>query len=134
MVLWEVSFRMSYEYPFIDITRDLPGTSLSMWCIWNRELLQVPTRNAMVLDRIEKAVRKAGKVVEDWTDSETGKIFLLRCTCDKYDSVWNLFDEHRAIDAPPAVFENGWGYWRVISFSEDDIRALFKALNRRGEV
>ena len=134
MALWEVSFRISYEYPFIDITRDLPGIPLSMWCIWNRELLQVPTRNAMVLDRVEKAVRKAGKVVEDWTESETGKIFLLRCTCDKYDSVFNVFDEHHAIDAPPAVFENGWGYWRVISFSEDDLRGLFKALNRRGEV
>ena len=134
MVLWEVSFRMSYEYPFIDITRDLPGTSLSMWCLWNRELLQVLTRNAMVLDRVEKAVHKAGKVVEDWSESETGKIFLLRCTCDKYDSVWNVFDEHRAIDAPPAVFANGWGYWRAITFSEDDIRGLFKALNRRGEV
>lgn len=134
MALWEVSFRISYDYPFIDLSRDLPGIALSMWCIWNRELLQVPTREPSVLERVEKAVRRAGKVVEDWTESAAGKIFLLRCTCDRYDSVWNVFDEHRAIDAPPAVFENGWGYWRAISFSENDVRGLFKDLNRRGTV
>jgi len=133
MALWEVSFRISYDYPFIDLSRDLPGMALSMWCIWNRELLQVPTRDPGVLERVEKAVRRAGKVVEDWTESETGKIFMLRCTCDKYNSVWNTLDEHHAIDAPPAVFEGGWGYWRAISFSEGDVRDLFKALHLRGE-
>ena len=136
MALWEVSFRISYEYPFIDITRDLPGTSLSMWCIWNRELLQVPTRNAMVLDRVEKAVRKAGKVVEDWTESDGAKIFLLRCTCSTKgcDSVWDVIEEHRGIAMPPAVLEDGWGYWRAISFSEADVRDLLRALNRLGTV
>ncbi|MGI0148790.1 MAG: hypothetical protein ACREDF_04575 [Thermoplasmata archaeon] len=35
-----------------------PGLPISMWCIWNRELVQVPTLNETVLEEIEK-VRKA---------------------------------------------------------------------------
>jgi hypothetical protein len=43
MALWEISFRTQYDYPFIQMSQRYPGLPISMWCIFNRELLQVPT-------------------------------------------------------------------------------------------
>src|SRR2546430_1676221 len=43
MSLWEISFRTQYDYPFMKISARHPGLPISMWCIWNREMIQVPT-------------------------------------------------------------------------------------------
>ena len=54
MSLWEISFRTQYDYPFMKISAAHPGLPISMWCIWNREMIQVPTLDEAVLDQIAK--------------------------------------------------------------------------------
>lgn len=132
MALWEISFRTQYEYPFIEISGRHPGLPISMWCIWNRELIQVPTQDETTLREIEKDIRKAGHVIDRWVEAQEARIFLLRCTCSSLDSPWNVWEAHECIDAPPAVFQDGWGYFRVISFDESRTRDLFRDLNKRG--
>jgi hypothetical protein len=50
--LWEVSFRAQFEYPFIEVSQRNPDTALSLWCIWERELLRVPTLKKAVLEDV----------------------------------------------------------------------------------
>jgi hypothetical protein len=132
MGLWEVALRASYDYPFIDLSRYVPDTPISMWCLWNRELLQVPSRDARVMDTVERAVRKAGHVVDQWVDSGTTRLFLLRCTCDRYDSIWKLIEAHQCWDAPPVIYQDGWAHFRVISFEAQNPKDLFADLKTRG--
>jgi predicted DNA binding protein len=132
MSLWEVTFRNQYDYPFLELSAKLPGTALSMWCIWNRELLQVPTRDPAVLKVVEQAIGDAGHVVDEWVDSRGGRLFLLECTCGRHRSMWNVFDEHQCLDSPPAVFRDGWAYHRFLSFDPERTRTLFKDLRRLG--
>jgi len=132
MPLWEVTFRNQYDYPFLALSNKLPGTALSMWCIWNRELLQVPTRDPAVLKLVEKAIRDAGHVVDEWVDARGGRIFLLECTCGRHQSMWTVFDDHQCLDSPPAVFLDGWAYHRFLSFDPERTRTLFKDLRELG--
>lgn len=132
MGLWEISFRTQYDYPFMTISGRHPGLPMSMWCIWNRELLQVPTLDERILQDITKEIRKAGKVVDQWVEAQDSRIFMLRCTCGNWDSPWNVWEAHEAVDAPPAVFKDGWGHFRVISFDEVHTRDLFRDFNKRG--
>jgi predicted DNA binding protein len=132
MTLWEISFRSQFEYPFIDLSRQFPNTPISMWCLWDKELLQIPARDARTLDGITKGIRKAGRIIEEWADPGQGRIYLLNCTCEKYRSIWNVMDDHDCLDAPPAVYRDGWGYFRMLSFNDDHTRALFREMNRRG--
>ena len=79
MGLWELSLRSSWDYPFIDLSRQVLGTPISMWCIWNRELLQVPTRDPATLKKVDKAIRAAGDAWEDWSRlpwEERAAVFL----------------------------------------------------------
>lgn len=132
MNLWEIAFRTQYDYPFIEMSGRFPGTSMSLWCIWNRELLQIPTQDNAVLDGIEKELRKGGWVIEKWGDAHGGRTFFLKDTCDRWNSIWNIVEPHECLLAPPAVFADGWCYTRVLSFEEKMTRAMFKALQSNG--
>lgn len=132
MPLWEVSFRARYDYPFIALSAEIPETPISMWCVWNRELLQVPTRDPAVLGTVERAIRRSGKVVEEWVDAQDGRLFLLQCTCGRYDSYWNIVDANECFEAPPAVFQDGWGYFRALTLTDDRLRGLLGDFRKRG--
>jgi predicted DNA binding protein len=133
MTLWEVSVRAQYDYPFIALSRELPDTPISMWCIWDRELLQVPRIDPETTKEVERAIRKSGSIVDEWVDSrQGGRIFLLKCTCERHDSIWNIASANEVIDTPPVVFRDGWGYFRVLSLDEKRTRGFVQALRSRG--
>jgi predicted DNA binding protein len=132
MGLWEFSLRASYDYPFIDLSRSLPGTPISMWCIWDRELLQVPSRDLKVIETVERSIRKAGRVVDEWVDSRSSRIFLLECTCGRYDSLWNVIEAHECWDAPPVIYQDGWANFRVITFLSENARKVYRDFQKRG--
>ena len=133
MTLWEISFRAQYDYPFITMSRNYPGLPISMWCLFGRELLQVPTLDEAVLKRVQKDIEKAGRVVDNWAEGRDARIFMLqKCTCGDLDSPWNVWEPHEFVDAPPAVYKDGWGYFRLIGFDETKTRDLFREFNNRG--
>ncbi|HKZ60003.1 MAG TPA: helix-turn-helix domain-containing protein [Candidatus Thermoplasmatota archaeon] len=132
MNLWEISFRAQYDYPFIEMSRRYPGTPMSLWCIWNRELFQVPTHRTDVLEAIEKELKKGGWIIEKWGDANGGRTFFLKDTCARWNSIWNIVEPHSGLIAPPAVFADGWCYTRVLSFEEETTRAMFKELQSHG--
>lgn len=132
MSLWEISFRVQYDYPFIRMSGKQPSIPISMWCIWNRELLQVPTRDPAILEWFEKEIAKTGYVIEKWADAEDARVFLLKCTCGKLDSHWNIIEGLECLEVPPVVYQDGWAHLRVISFDESRTREMFRAFNDRG--
>jgi predicted DNA binding protein len=132
MVLWEFGVRSSYDYPFIELSRNVPGTPISMWCLWTHEMLEVPTRDAGTLKALDKAIRRAGRVVDEWADLRGGRVFLLKCTCDRYDSPWNIISNNQCWDTPPVVYEDGWSTLRALTFDEQNGMNLFQDLKRRG--
>jgi predicted DNA binding protein len=133
MGLWEITFRAQYDYRFIEMSRRYPGIPISMWCIWDRELLQVATDDVSVLKAIEGEVQEFGRTVDRWLDAREARIYLLcSCTCGDLNSPWNIWEAHQCTDVPPAIFRDGWGYFRVISLAEANTRELFRDLERRG--
>ena len=102
MSLWEVSFRTQYDYPSIRMSAKYPGLPISMWCLWGRELLQVPTTEEATVKSLERDIRKAGRVVDRWVEAGETRIFMLKCTCGQHDSPWNVWEAHEFFDAPPA--------------------------------
>jgi predicted DNA binding protein len=133
MNLWEVSFRTQYEYPFIEMSQRHPDTPMSLWCIWNRELLQVPTSSRLVLTAVEGLLKEGGFLIEKWGDVAGGRTYFLRDTCDRWNSVWNIVEPNSAMIAPPLVFSGGWCYGRMLAFEESTTRAVFKALGNEGK-
>lgn len=132
MPIWEISLRAQFNYPFIALSREFPETEITMWCVWNREMIRVPTHDPSILPGVARAIRKTGRVVDHWSDGDGARVFLLRCSCSKYDSPWNIISGADCFDAPPVVYRGGWGYCRVLSMDADHTRELFAAFHQRG--
>lgn len=131
MQLWEVSFRSTYEYPFMELSRRFGEAAISMWCVWDRELVRVATEAPELLATVEEELEALGRVTDRWTEGDGTGLFLLRCTCDGR-SPWTLWETHGCTDVPPALYRNGWGYFRVLTFQEDRTRDLFRSFRARG--
>jgi predicted DNA binding protein len=135
MGLWEVELRATYDYPFVELSREVPGVPISMWCLWHKELLRVPTQDAAVLSAVGRAIRRAGRLVEEWTDASDARLFLLECTCERYESSpWNLVEAHRCWDLPPVVYRDGWVGLRFGSFERGRPQAVLEEFRARGTV
>ncbi len=59
---------------------------------------------------------------------------MLKCTCGTHDSPWNVWEKLDFTDAPPSVYKDGWGYFRLLTFDEDATRSLFREFGQRGPV
>ena len=76
--------------------------------------------------------RKAGRCIDEWAEAGDTRIFMLKCTCGSHDSPWNVWEKFEFMDAPPAVYKDGWGYFRLVTFNEGGTKALFKDFGKRG--
>lgn len=81
---------------------------------------------------IERAMAEEGIETEKGTRSDGGIIYMSACACHEVDRVLNLAAEHQFVDEPPSVFLGGWGYFRLITFEEENLRPLFRELNSLG--
>lgn len=134
MGAWEISFKVKYDYPMMTMSGKHPGTKISMWCIWNREMVHAPMGHEDAMDDISEYMKKIGRTIEDFKPSRDGYVLTLKCTCDLTPTVWTYTNTNHMVDLYPAVFLDGWGYYRAISFNEEDTRNLFKDLGNIGSV
>lgn len=134
MSSWEISFRVKHEYPFISMSEKYPGTRISMWCVWDREMVHIPLNHEDLMKEVESYIKTIGRTIEGYKPSKEGFVITLRCSCDLNQSVWNLTNRNHCVDINPAVFLDGWGYYRMISFNDDDTRKFFMDLGAIGKV
>lgn len=132
MEAWEISFKIKYDYPFIRMSGKYPGVRISMWCVWDREMLHVPMNHEDLMTELEGYAKDINRVIDDYKPSNDGIVLTMKCSCDLLDSIWNVTERNHCSLVHPAVYLDGWGYFKVISFSETDIKKLFADLSKMG--
>lgn len=132
MVFQEITFRIKYDSPYVKISEKYPGHRISMWCVWDRELMHFPSGDPEIVNEIEKEVDKHGMLIDSSRESPGNNVILLKCTCGVFRNVWNITGEHRLVDLFPAVFLDGWAYYKVLSFEDSTLKEFFAELNTLG--
>lgn len=130
---WELSFRSRFTDPIIEFSAEFPEVPVSLWSVWTKELVQLPTDDARAAERLEMRLRKARREVELSRSVDTGRLYLLRETASRSSgSTQGLIAANECLDVPPIVFRDGWQYFQVVSFDEDRSRRLYRKLSQRG--
>ena len=132
METWEISLRVKYDYPFIEISSRYPGARISMWCVWNREMLHVPMGHENLMEELEEYAKNLNLTFEKHQRSSDGIVLTMKDSCEVLDSIWNIAERNNCSLVHPAVYLDGWGYFKIISFSENDTKKLFAELSRKG--
>ena len=134
MASWEISFKIRYDYPLIEMSERYKGSKITMWCVWEREMIHIPFGGRSLKTDIEEYVKKIGRFIEEFMPSSDGLVLTLKCSCDLYKTVWQITERTHTSDVGPATYLDGWGYFRVIAFNEKDIKELFHELSKLGNV
>ncbi len=132
MEFWEVSFRIKYENPFAKISENYAGSRISMWCIWNAEIIEVPDSQEDLISEIEKLVKEHDLTSQEHHCGNGIFVLQLRCSCSTFTNVWDVMHQHDGFPVHPAYFIDGWSYYRMVSTGEDSIRRFIESVNALG--
>jgi hypothetical protein len=91
-------------------------------------------------ERIQKSIREltralGARIIRRSFTSSNLQIVLQHCACDKIPPpTLPVIEGRNCLELQPAVYTGGWEWYRVIAFSETDLRHLFKDLSDRCKI
>ena len=134
MTYYELVFKLQHDCPYNDFSRNYPSAVISHWCNWSRDVLEFAYRDLQEDSSIQKSIQDmtrtiGAKVMRRSFARSNLQIVLQRCACDKISPpTLTVIERRNCLELQPAVYAKGWEWYRVIAFSERDIKSLFKDL------
>jgi predicted DNA binding protein len=135
MTYYELAFKLQHDdCPYNNFTKEHPSSVISHWCNWSRDVLEISlgqnTKASKDLPRIFKSL--GSKVVRKSHATASLQMVLQHCACDKLPPpTLPTIEKHNCLNLQPMVYAAGWEWYRVMAFSEADVRELFKELERK---
>lgn len=135
MTHYEVAFKLQHEgCPYNAFSRMHYSAVISHWCNWSRDVLEIAHRDLQsdqIQDSIQELTRALGtKIMRRSYTRSNLQVVLQHCACDKIPPpTLPVIERHNCLELQPAIYTEGWEWYRIIAFSERDIRNLFKELD-----
>jgi len=136
MTLYETAFRLQHDCPLNDLSKQHPDMVMSSWCNSDTDVIEVSRKgiedhqafqrdlHAAFESMKVKPLRKAG------SESEV-QVVIRHCGCENIPApVTPVFEKNHCLELQPCIYKGGWEYYRIISFTEKDARAVFSALSK----
>ena len=136
MTYYELTFKLQHECPYNNFSREYPSTIISHWCNWSRDVLEIvygSLQETRARQEIRKMLKSAGsKIIRQSPTSSSIQFVLQHCACDKLPPpTLPWIEKYNCLNLQPMVYTGGWEWYRVMAFSEQDIKKLFRDLERR---
>jgi predicted DNA binding protein len=136
MTYYELAFRLQHRCPYNDFSKAHPSSVISHWCNWSRDVLEIAHGNAPgegARKEIRKIFRGLGsKIIRQSLASSSVQVVLQHCACDKLPPpTLPVIEKYNCLNLQPMVYTGGWEWYRVMAFSEQDIKKLFRSLEAR---
>lgn len=135
MTHYEVSFRLQHDCPYNEFSKTYPEVVVSHWCNWSKDVLEIAGKD-VVEGQVQKSIRElTGKlgtrIIRRSTAGSNLQVVLQKCACDKLPPpTLPVIEGANCLELQPAIYSQGWEWYRVIAFAEGDLRKLFKSLEK----
>lgn len=139
MAHFEVAFKLQHDCPYNAFSKMHPSVVISHWCNWSRDVLEFAYRDLQD-EGIQKSIQGLTKalgtrIIRKSYASSNLQIVLQHCACDKIPPpTLPVIEGRNCLELQPAIYTDGWEWYRVIAFSERDLRHLFKDLDKQCKV
>jgi predicted DNA binding protein len=139
MTHYEVAFKLQHDCPYNSFSIKHPAVVISHWCNWSRDVLEIGHRNLQdiaVKKGINELLKELGTRILRRTHATANlQVVLQHCACDKLPPpTLPVIERRNCLELQPAVYTGGWEYYRVVAFSERDLKNLFKDLDKHCKV
>jgi len=136
MTLYETNLRLQHDCPFNDLSRQHPELVMSSWCNSQMDILEITAGDpgafeelAEDLKSMEKALRT--KIIRKSNSGRNVQLLVRACGCFNVPApVSPVFEKNNCLEVQPTIYREGWEYYRLISFSEKDLRRVFSTLEK----
>lgn len=128
----ELSFRIGFDGPLTEFTRAFPHVSLSLWCDWKKEVVEVAGAGERELTQLRESLAAVSPSLEMYPLDDRTHVIVADCVDLPHDFVNHAVDEAHCLNMAPTRFEDGHEIYNVVSFHEDRSRDLFRALRDGG--
>jgi predicted DNA binding protein len=139
MTYYEVDLRLQHECPYSQFSRDHPTAVVSHWCNWSRDVLEIAS-GEVETPELRSAVRRmlTGVGAKTIRSTEIGRhvrLVLQHCACDALPPpTLPMIERRNCLNLQPMVYTKGWEWYRLVAFSDQDLRQLVRDLERRSRV
>lgn len=134
MGLWEAYFQCQYDFPLSAISSKLPAIPLYAGCLGDRSWVQVPTLDPPTVQRVATEIKRAGGTIVSSSPSGDSQLFVLDEKWSRERGLHARFQSSKCRLAIPWMYQDGWGFFHVLSLEERHLRALFLELKKKGTV
>ncbi len=95
------------------------------------EIAHRDLRDEPIQKSIQALTKALGtRIIRKSYTSSNLQVVLQHCACDKIPPpTVPVIEGHNCLGLQPAIYTGGWEWYRVIAFSESDLRNLFKELD-----
>lgn len=136
MTYHELTFKLQHECPYNNFSKEHPAVVISHWCNWSRDVLEIShggAQDTKARREIREIFRSIGsKIIRQSPATSSLQVVLQHCACDKLPPpTLPTIEKYNCLNLQPMVYTGGWEWYRVMAFSEQDIKRLFKDLEKR---
>ncbi len=135
MAIYENSFKIQREFPHYRVSRMFPELTFAIWCNRNRDLIEIssdegPEASEEIKLSIGVLKRELGlKVARQIISDSSAQIVTQTCGCRPIsNSTANVIERNNCLKMEPIFFKKGWGFYRVLSFHNADVKNMFNQL------
>ncbi len=135
MTHYEIAFKLQHDCPYNSFSKKHPSVVVSHWCNWSRDVLEIAHRDlqndpAMKSDILELTRSLGTKIIRRSYARSNLQVVLMHCACDKIPPpTLPVVEKRNCLELQPAIYSEGWEWYRIIAFSERDLKNLFKDLD-----
>src|SRR3977135_427345 len=140
MSRYEVCFKLQHDCPYNAFSKSHPSVVISHWCNWSRDVLEIAHRDLqndsrMKLDVQELTKLLGTKIIRRSYAKSNLQVVLMHCACDNIPPpTLPVIEKRNCLELQPAIYAEGWEWYRVIAFSERDLKNLFKDLDEHCKI
>ena len=134
MTLYETRMRLQHDCPYNRLSTQHPDLLISSWCNSETDVMEISSDDPGAFDRIQRDVKSLEKaldtkILRSSRTSSNLQVVVQHCGCENIAApVSPVFEKNNCLELQPTIYKGGWEYYRVVSFSERDLRNLFAAL------
>lgn len=136
MTHFEVGFRLQHDCPMTEISQRYPEAVIARWCQYENDVIEAsfggvadPQRFKADFKRAIRGVtpRPAARAV----DTKHGLQLVAKCDhASAKTSLTRYFVKHRCLEIYPAIYTDGWEWYRMVALSGANVKDFFDDVDR----
>jgi predicted DNA binding protein len=134
LATYELVFKLQHQCPYNDLSKKFPTVVMSQWCDNNTEVLEASSTDPKQFQEFGKSLvllakgLKAKVLKKKFVFPDLQMVSRYRV--DGFTSVDSAAEKNHCLVVYPVTHIGGWEWYRVVGFSDRDVKGLFRDLDK----